>query len=80
MQKTTLNNETIQSCSTLQDKLLGDERKKSGEIQGESPLLQEKNPVFEVFKNPSILLLTITFSLAKSVIYGLMLWVKNNLT
>ena len=31
--------------------------------------------VVEVFKDPNVVLLTITFSLAKSVIYGLMLWV-----
>lgn len=32
--------------------------------------------VVEVFKDPNVVLLTITFSLAKSVIYGLMLWVN----
>lgn len=31
--------------------------------------------VVEVFKDLNVVLLTITFSLAKSVIYGLMLWV-----
>jgi sugar phosphate permease len=30
--------------------------------------------VTEVFKDPNVVLLTITFSLSKSVIYGIMLW------
>lgn len=32
--------------------------------------------ITEVFKDPNVLLLTITFSLSKSVIYGIMLWVN----
>ena len=42
----------------------------------EDPQKPNKLSVIEVFKDPNVLLLTITFALAKSVIYGIMLWVN----
>lgn len=41
-----------------------------------SPKNETKLSITKVFTDTNVLLLTITFALCKSVIYGIMLWVK----